>query len=339
MNLRPPDSGMVSAELSVVLPCYNERDNIQAVHGRLKAVMDQLARRHEIIYVNDGSSDGSDRILERLHAEDPTVKVIHLSRNFGHQAALSAGMAAAQGQAVILMDCDLQDPPEVIPDFIAAWESGAEVVFAVRRNRKEGWLKRIAYSTFYRSMRWISKIDTPLDAGDFCLMDHVVVVAMLRLPERNRFLRGLRAWVGFRQVGVPFDRGMREAGESKYSLRKLAGLALSGYVGFSAMPLRLAGVLGVVSAFAGFALGTWIVILKLSGTSAPQGWASLFSLVLFVCGVQLLVLGTLGEYLGRVYDEVRQRPTYIVRERLGWSDSIPARPPEECVSDGRVRSV
>jgi len=260
-------------------------------------------------------------MLDELNRQDPRFRVLHFSRNFGHQAALSAGLDASSGGAVVLMDCDLQDPPEVIESFIDRWRNGAEVVYGIRRKRKESLFKRAGYAAFYRSMRMMAQIDVPLDAGDFCLMDRRVVDALKRLPEAHRFLRGLRSWVGFRQVGVEYEREGRHAGEPKYTLSKLIRLAVSGYVGFSTVPLRVASWLGLAAAAIGFGFAIWAVGSKLLGIPSPRGWASTLAVMLFLGGIQLLVLGVIGEYLGRVYDEARSRPSYVVRERVGFDEA------------------
>ena len=307
--------------ISAILPVYNERENLDALLDRLPPVLESAADgSFEIVFVDDGSRDGSAEILDSFCARDSRLRVIHFSRNFGHQAALQAGLDASSGDAVILMDADLQDPPEVLHQFIEKWQQGYDVVYAVRRKRKENFLKRAAYSIFYRSMKVIAEIDVPLDVGDFCLMDRRVVDMLVTLRERHRFLRGLRSWVGFRQIGIEYQREARLAGEPKYTLRKLISLALSGYIGFSAMPLRAAAWLGFLSAAAGFSIGIWVLVRTLIELpSPPRGWASTMSVILFVGGVQLLVLGIIGEYLGRVYDEVRNRPLYVVRSRVGFS--------------------
>ena len=313
--------------LSVVLPVYDEAPGLPALAARLLPVLEKLTQgAWEVVFVDDGSRDASPEILAAMHRENSRVKVLHLSRNFGHQAALSAGLEAASGQAVVLMDSDLQDPPELIEQFVEKWRGGFDVVYAVRQTRKENVLKRAAYAIFYRTMRRLASIDVPLDAGDFCLLDRAVVDELVALPERQRFLRGLRAWVGFRQIGVPFDREARAAGQPKYTFRRLVRLALSGYVGFSTVPLRASAWLGFAAAFTGFALAVWAIATKILGIDSPRGWASTVAIVLFLGGVQLLVLGVMGEYLGRVYDEVRSRPTYIVRRRVGFSENVvPAR--------------
>jgi len=307
--------------LSVVVPVYDERENLEALRSRLVASVEPISGgRFEVLFVDDGSRDGSGEALDAFHARDPRLKVIHLSRNFGHQPALQAGLDAAEGDAVILIDADLQDPPELIPVLVERWREGHDVVYAQRRKRKEGLARRSAYSLFYRSLRAIAEIDLPLDAGDFCLLDRRVVDTLVGLPERNRFLRGLRSWVGFRQIGVEYERSARAGGTAKYTLSKLVRLALSGYVGFSAMPLRAAVWLGFMAAVVGFGLALWAVVTRILDIPSPHGWASTLAVILFVGGVQLVVLGVIGEYLGRVYDEVRRRPIYIVHSSAGVAE-------------------
>jgi dolichol-phosphate mannosyltransferase len=327
-----------AVQLSVVLPCYNERETLGPLTERLVPLLERaVGGRFEIVFVDDGSTDGCGEMLDRLAEQDPRVVVLHFSRNFGHQAALSAGLEASTGAAVVLMDSDLQDPPEVIELFLARWREGHEVVYAVRRKRKEGPLKRTAYALFYRSMRAIADIDIPPDAGDFCLLDRAVVDVLTGLRERQPFLRGLRSWVGFRQVGVEYDRQARFAGAPKYTLRKLVRLAVSGYVGFSVAPLRLATWLGFAAAVVGFLLALWAVVTQLLAIPAPRGWASTMATVLFLGGVQLLVLGVIGEYLGRVYDEVRGRPRYIVRRQAGYGGRrVPGPEAERRSREGRL---
>ncbi|HEY3132057.1 MAG TPA: glycosyltransferase family 2 protein [Acidobacteriota bacterium] len=310
--------------ISVVVPVYNERENLDTLVSRLIPTLEgATGGSFEVLFVDDGSHDGSTETLDSLHDRDRRLKVIHFSRNFGHQAALQAGLDEASGQAVCLMDADLQDPPEMLAQLIQYWRQGNQVVYAMRKQRKEGFLKRAAYAIFYRTMKIMAEIDLPLDAGDFCLLDRTVVESLNSLRERNRFLRGLRSWVGFKQIGVEYQRDARHAGAPKYTLRKLIHLALSGYIGFSAMPLRAAAWLGFASAVLGFVVGLWGVATKLLGIPSPRGWASILAVVLFVGGVQLLMLGVIGEYLSRVYDEVRRRPLYIVRSRAGLADRAP----------------
>jgi dolichol-phosphate mannosyltransferase len=318
-------SGATRPMLSVVLPVYDESDTLTALHARLLPVLERLSGgAFEVLFVDDGSSDGSDVILDEFHGRDARCKVLHLSRNFGHQAALQAGLDQATGRAVVLMDADLQDPPEVLEQFVARWRDGFDVVYAVKRSRQEGFAKRTAYAVFYRTIRALAEVEVPLEAGDFCLLDRRVVETLVALPERNRFLRGLRSWVGFRQVGVEYDRDARYAGESKYTLQKLVRLALSGYVGLSAAPLRAASWLGFGAASAGFALALWTIATRIFEVPSPRGWASTVAVILFVGGIQLLMLGVLGEYVGRVYDEVRRRPLYVVRSAAGIEAPIAA---------------
>jgi dolichol-phosphate mannosyltransferase len=307
--------------ISVILPVYNERETLQELKARLMPILEErVGGSFEVLFIDDGSRDGSDLIIDGFHDRDPRFKAIHFSRNFGHQAALQAGLDAASGDAVALMDADLQDPPELLEQFIERWRQGYDVVYAVRMKRKEAFWKRAAYAVFYRTMRVISEIDVPLDAGDFCLMDRRVVDTLVSLRERNRFLRGLRSWVGFRQIGVEYERDSRHAGKPKYTLRKLVGLALSGYIGFSAAPLRMAMWFGLIAALTGFLVALWAVYTKLAGIYSPRGWTSTIAIIMFIGGVQLLMLGVIGEYLSRVYDEVRRRPLYIVRSRVGVED-------------------
>src|SRR5215510_1567163 len=303
--------------ISIILPVYNERETLPELKARLTPVLEGLVGgSFEALFVDDGSRDGSDLIIDGFHDLYPRFKAIHFSRNFGHQSALQAGLDAATGDAVALMDADLQDPPELLEQFIEYWRQGYDVVYAVRKKRKEAFWKRAAYAAFYRTMKIISEIDVPLNAGDFCLMDRCVVDTLVSLRERNRFLRGLRSWVGFRQIGVEYERDARHAGEPKYTLRKLVRLALSGYIGFSAAPLRMATWLGLIAAMTGFLVAIWSVYTKMI-VKTPQGWASLIAVTMLVGGVQLLILGVIGEYLSRVYDEVRRRPLYIVRSQTG----------------------
>lgn len=302
-------------ELSVVLPIYNEEETIPELHRRLNEVLSPL-ESYEVIFVNDGSADRSVEIISELRAIDPHIKLVNLSRNFGHQAAITAGIDHSGGRAVILMDADLQDPPELIPQLLEQWRTGAEVVFAVRKKRQESFLKRGAYFTFYRLLQLISNIDIPLDSGDFCLMDRKVVNQIKALPEKNRFLRGLRSWIGYKQVALPYERDARYAGEAKYTFRKLVRLALDGIFSFSSFPLRLAIYIGLLTCLAGVMYLVYVVGFYFLRGLAPQGWTSLITLVLLIGGMQLLLLGVIGEYIARIYDEAKRRPNYVVREFL-----------------------
>jgi glycosyltransferase involved in cell wall biosynthesis len=300
--------------LSVVIPVFNEEENVDSLWDRLRAVLETSGSPFEVLFVDDGSRDATPRMVDGLHAKDERVVVIHLSRNFGHQAAISAGLEHANGQAVVVMDGDLQDPPELIPDLLRLWRNGHDVIYAVRRSRQEGIVKRLGYRTFYRLLGLISDLEIPRDSGDFCLMDRRVVDALNRLPEHCRFVRGLRSFLGFRQVGVDYERPCREAGRPKYTLRKLSALAIDGLVSFSSSPLRLVTYLGLVAAGLALVLTAWVLNDAIHNQSAPRGWASTMIVVLFMGAVQLLSLGVIGEYIRLIFLETKQRPTYIVGE-------------------------
>jgi dolichol-phosphate mannosyltransferase len=306
--------------LSIVTPVYNEHENLPELYRRLTTVMQAMADPYELIFVDDGSADDSAEIIIELSRSDRCVKLVQLSRNFGHQRALTAGIAVAAGQAVVTMDSDLQDAPEAIPQFVEKWRQGYKVVYAVRRTRKEGFAKQLAYRTFYRLLDRLSDVSIPLDSGDFGLMDRKVVDLINSLPERTRFLRGLRAWVGYKQIGLPLDRDARFAGQPKYSLRQLLTLASSGVVSFSLMPLRLASALGMVVSTTSFLGIVFVICWRLFTPYSIPGFASTASLILFVGGIQLLTIGVLGEYIGRIFDEVKERPTFIIAEKYGFDD-------------------
>lgn len=304
---------MAQIRFSVVVPVFNEEEVLQETYRRLTQVMEGLASPYEIVFVDDGSTDRSPEILDRLALEDPRVRVIHFSRNFGHQAAITAGMDYAQGEAVIVIDADLQDPPEVIPEMVAKWQEGYEVVYGKRAKREgETYFKRVTAAFFYRLLRAMTEIDIPLDTGDFRLMDRKVVEVMKLLREKNRFIRGLVAWVGFRQVALEYVRHRRFAGTTKYPLRKMLKLAWDGITAFSHKPLKLAAYLGFALSFLSFVYLVVIVVLKLLGKSTVPGWASLAVINLFFSGIILIILGIMGEYLGRIYDEAKNRPLYVV---------------------------
>ncbi len=300
--------------ISVVVPLFNERETIAELHRRIAEVLDELDVPAEIVLVDDGSSDATPHLLDTLADADPRVRPVHLTRNFGHQAAVSAGIDLARGEAVIVLDGDLQDPPELIPDLLRLWKEGNDVVFAVRRRRRGSFLKLLAYKIFYRILGAVSDLPIPLDSGDFGLMDRRVVDALKRLPERVRFVRGLRAFVGFRQVGLEYDRPDRLAGEPKYTVSKLFALAADGLVSFSARPLRLVTALGLASAAVALGLTAWVLADALATRTAPRGWASTLVVVLFMGSVQLLSLGIIGEYIRLIFLEAKGRPTYLIRE-------------------------
>lgn len=311
-------------ELSIIVPCFNEEEVLAETSRRLTDAMGLLERSFEIIYVDDGSRDNTAEILTDLHAADPRIRVVRLSRNFGHQVAISAGLEYARGAAVVLIDADLQDPPEVIAEMVALWRQGHDVVYGTRRNREgETAFKTLTAKWFYRFMNQLSDVPIPLDSGDFRLLDRRVVDALLTMPERDRFMRGMVSWVGFRQVSVPYDRAPRHAGDSKYTLFRMARFAADGILSFSIAPLRIASVMGVTS-FALALLGTLTAV----GVGVVSGrwmspWAWVLLAVLFLGGAQLLCLGIFGEYLGRTYAENKRRPLYFVRETLGFDEPLP----------------
>jgi polyisoprenyl-phosphate glycosyltransferase len=312
--------------LSVVVPVFNEDAVLRAFYERLTASLEGIPGRAEILFVDDGSTDRSAAVLEELARRDARVRVIGFTRNFGHQAALCAGLDHCQGDAAIMIDADLQDPPELIRDFHAAWKEGFDVVYGARHRLREGVVKRIVYHLFYRLLRSLANIDIPLDTGDFSLVDRRVIDGLKALPERTRFLRGLRSWVGYRQRGIEYVRDARAAGESKYSLGKLVKLAFDGIVSFSTVPLRLALYMGVlVSAGAsGVILG--LIYLRLSHSFELPGWTSLMVIVLFLGGIQLITVGIVGEYVARIYEEVKERPLYLVARRLGFAEEARSAP-------------
>jgi dolichol-phosphate mannosyltransferase len=304
--------------VSVVVPLYNEADNLAELYRRLVAAL-QPVGPFELVFVNDGSRDDTPAALDELAAADGRVVAVHLSRNFGHQPAVTAGLDVASGDAVIVMDGDLQDPPEVLPQFVDRWRDGFEVVYAVRTKRKEGPAKRLGYFLFYRLLRAVSELDIPLDSGDFCLMDRRVVDVLKHLPERGRFVRGLRTFVGFRQTGLAYERDARAAGVPKYTFGKLVALAVDGLVNFSGYPLQLVTLLGFATAAAAAGLLVWVVADAVTNNATPRGWASTLVVVLVTSAIQLLSLGIIGQYVRRIFAEVKGRPTYIVR-------SVTARP-------------
>lgn len=304
--------------LSIIVPLYNEEENIKTTYEQVTVALYNKGFEIEIIFVDDGSSDGSLLLLKKLQSHDQHVKIISLSRNFGHQVAVSAGFDYAQGDIVAVIDADLQDPPLVILEFIKKWKEGYHVVYGIRQNRKEGIIKRFSYALFYRIMQLVSNISVPLDAGDFCLLDKKVVQILRQMPERNKFIRGLRSWVGFYQIGVSYERAGRFRGRPKYSFRKLLELALDGIISFSIFPLRLASWFGfIISAlsFLGIAL---VLYLRFFTTLTVPGFSTIVITLLFLGGIQLISLGIIGEYLGRIYDEVKARPMYLIQEKLGF---------------------
>lgn len=308
--------------ISVVMPVCNEEAVLPTLYERFTRAAEGWHLPYEVIAVDDGSTDDSPALLAKIHQSDPRWKIVRFSRNFGHQAAISAGLKFAQGDAIAIIDSDLQDPPEIISHFIAKWRLGHEVVYGVRTGRKEGPIKRLAYAVFYRLLRATAAVDIPLDSGDFCLMDRRVVDVINALPERCRFVRGLRSWAGFRQVGVPYSRDARFAGEVKYTFAKLARLALDGLFGFSRFPLKLATSMGIgVAGISAAAFGLPPCVWWLSGWALPPGlviavWLGL-SLMLALLSIQFLLLGILGEYLARIFEETQGRPGWVVAHTFG----------------------
>ncbi|MCE3224119.1 MAG: hypothetical protein K0S58_2299 [Nitrospira sp.] len=299
--------------LSIVIPVFNEAENLPMLHARLTDAMNQVGVDYEIVLVDDGSKDQSPEILKRLESEDRRVVVVEFARNFGHQVAISAGLEHSRGRVVCIMDADLQDPPEVLPTFLAKWQEGWEVVYAVRTERKEWWGKRLAYAVFYRLLQRVANIEIPLDAGDFCVMDRRVVDELVGMPERNRFVRGIRSWVGFKQIGVPYERQARHAGAPKYTFRKLLYLALDGLISFSHTPLRIITILGFTVSLLSFLVASFYIIKKFTlGTGVP-GFTTLVVSIFFLAGIQLMTIGVIGEYIGRISDEVKHRPLYVAR--------------------------
>jgi polyisoprenyl-phosphate glycosyltransferase len=307
----------VTPTLSVVVPCYNEAEGIGAFHRCLAGVMERLHETWEVIYVNDGSRDATSRLMQELHRADPHIAVVNLSRNFGKEIALTAGLDHARGAAVVVIDADLQDPPEVIPELVAAWREGNDVVYAKRRVRHgETFLKRVTADLFYRVMQALGGVQMPRDAGDFRLMSRRVVDALLRLRERHRFMKGLFAWVGFSSKAVLYDRAPRYAGRTSWNYWRLWNLALEGITSFSVMPLKVATYFGLlVAVFAGL-YGMQLIVRTLVFGNPVAGYPSLMAVVLFLGGVQMVMLGVIGEYLGRIFNEVKQRPLYLVESVL-----------------------
>jgi polyisoprenyl-phosphate glycosyltransferase len=310
------DERVAHPVISIVAPVYNEAETLPHFYQRIIAVMERIGATFEMILVNDGSVDGSYSLMRGLHEHDPRVRVIDFSRNFGHQVAISAGLDSARGDAVIILDSDLQDPPEVIPRMVERWRDGAEVIYAQRTKRPgETRFKLLTAAAFYRLIERITSVNIPRDTGDFRLLDRRVVDALVTMREQHRFMRGLSAWVGFRQEAVPYERQERFAGQTKYPLQKMIRFSMDAITSFSHVPLQLATTFGFVLAAVSL-VGILVAAFLRLFTGAIVGQASTLILVLFLGGIQLIFLGIIGEYLGRIYDEVRARPLYIVREKL-----------------------
>ena len=307
--------------LSVVIPMRNEQAMLDLLFARLFPVLDVIGETYEIICVNDGSTDETLARLVDLHSKNASLRIVDLSRSFGKEAALTSGMEHARGDAVVVMDADLQDPPELIKDFIATWKSGSQVVYGARRSRdQDGFFKRVSAQKFYALFNHLSDTPIPPDAGDFRLMDRVAVDALLRLPEHSRFMKGMFAWVGFKQTGVPFDRPERPAGDTKWPFWSLYKFALDGIFSFSTVPLRVWTWVGSMAAVFALVYAAFLIVRTLIYGADVPGYASLMVAVLFFGGVQLISTGVLGEYIGRIYRDSKARPLYIVNQTIGFKD-------------------
>jgi dolichol-phosphate mannosyltransferase len=300
---------------SIVIPVLNEEKVLNELYQRLTKVMTDIGESYEIIFINDGSTDNSLKIMKQLQTHDKRIKIIDFSRNFGHQIAITAGIDFTSGDAVITIDADLQDPPEVIPDLIKKWKEGYEVIYGIREKRKgENFFKKISTLIFYRLINKMTMINMPPDSGDFRLIDKKVVNNLKNIRENNRYVRGLTYWIGFKQIGVPYERDKRFAGKSKYPIKKLFKLAYDAIFSFSNFPLKIATYFGFIVSFLSFLYLIYALIIKLFTNSVIHGWTSLMISILFLGGVQLICLGIIGEYIARINDEVKKRPLYIIKE-------------------------
>ena len=308
------------ALISLVVPAYNEEEVLEAFHREVSSEIDRLPDDFEFVFIDDGSRDRTAAIMRELAAADPRVRAVILSRNFGHEAAIEAGLNAARGDAVIVMDADLQDGPEILPRLIGAWREGGQVVYAVRKGRKEGRALRAAFSGFYRLAGRVMSIDLPRDAGPFSLMDRQVVDVLNTLPEKGRYFPGLRAFAGFNQVPVEAERRERLAGETKYSLVKRTLGGTNAIFSFSKLPLRLMTFMGFAMAVLAIAGLIWVIVGAIIGSGTAQGWTSVMTVMFFLAAVMFIFMGIIGEYVGKIYDEVRARPNYVVAEELGRED-------------------
>jgi glycosyltransferase involved in cell wall biosynthesis len=321
--------------LTIVIPVFNEELMIPELDRRLRSFLGQIGESWEVVFVDDGSHDASFAMLRELASQDTRYKVLAFSRNFGHQVAITAGLDRAEGDAVVIMDADLQDPPEVVRDMIDRWREGYDVVYGVRRRREgETLFKRASAAIYYRLLRSMLQFEIPVDAGDFRLLGRPVVMTLRLLRERHRFVRGMVSWVGFRQTAVYYDRPARFAGETKYPLRKMLRFALDGIASFSIVPLRIATWLGVLAGLGAIAVAVWAVYQKLFGVGVVQGWTTIMIVVAMGCSAQLLMTGILGEYVGRIYEEVKRRPLYALRDQVNVAASapdVPVLPPIPCI--------
>lgn len=307
-------------DLSVVIPVFNEEKNIPILYQRLKKALSSISKRHEIIFINDGSSDNTHIVLKQLRQEDKAIKYMSFSRNFGHMAALNAGLENASGNKIVIMDADLQDPPEIISKMYKKSIEGFDVVYGIKTKRKEGVAKRVMFSLYYKILNKISSYKMPLDAGTFSIINHRVLETLKNIPERNKYFSGLRAWVGFKQTGVIYERAARYSGKPT-SLKRLVSLAFDGFFSFSYIPLKIASLFGFMFAALAFAMIIFVIIARIFLHLGIVGWTSTISAILLIGGVQLITLGIIGEYLARIYDQVKNRPEYIISEKVGLQNS------------------
>jgi len=312
----------MSALVSVIVPMYNEEEVISTTFARLKEVMDRSGERYELIFINDGSKDSSAQIIKKFAEQHPEVVLIDFSRNFGHQIAITAGMDYARGDAIIIIDADLQDPPEVMLLMLEKWREGYEVVYGKRAKRKgETWFKKTTAKLFYRTLRMLTNVDIPADTGDFRLIDRKVCDVLVGLKEKNRFVRGLVSWIGFKQTSVEFVREERFAGVTKYPLKRMVRFAIDAITSFSFKPLRIASYVGFAISLISFIYLLVVLYQRLFTETTTTGWASIVAINLLFNGIILLLLGVIGEYIGRIYEETKNRPLYIVRERIGGQET------------------
>jgi polyisoprenyl-phosphate glycosyltransferase len=307
---------------SFLVPIYNEEENIYEMYRRISLVMDQMDSSVELCLINDGSRDRSLQMMRELHQKDPRVVYLSLARNFGHQIAVTAGLNFVRGQIVVILDADLQDPPELIPEMVGLWRQGYQIIYAQRtKRRQEGWFKRFTAYTFYRLLKSLADVDIPTDTGDFCLLDRKIVDILNAMPERNRYIRGLRSWVGFNQTAIRFERDPRFAGDVKYTFRKSLALAINGLVSFSKVPLRLSTYLGLFAAMVSLFMCLLVLYWRIFIPHSPLTGVTIILIAIFFLGaVQLISIGILGEYIGRIYEEVKQRPLYTLSEVAGFND-------------------
>ena len=321
-QIKPPLRDM--PKYSLIIPIYNEEETIPEMYRRVRSVMDSLDGSCELILINDGSKDQSIVLMREIHQQDKRVCYLSLARNFGHQVAVTAGLNFARGQAVVILDADLQDPPELIPEMIQLWQTGYHVIYAQRTKRlQESWFKKFTAYVFYRLLKSLADVDIPTDTGDFCLMDRQVVDILNSMPEKNRYIRGLRSWVGFRQTYVKFERDPRYAGEVKYTFRKSFSLAINSLVSFSQVPLRISTYLGLFSAIFAIFMAIMVLYWRIHDPHSPiTGFASIVIAVFFLGSVQLISIGILGEYIGRIYEEIKGRPLYTLSEVTGFEQKL-----------------